>query len=81
MSRWVTDELNADSPQGRRERLRLYREMVSAIAFNDEPLDTSLESVSGFTTVVLAADVFGKTPKQVAAAVIRKRREAARADG
>jgi hypothetical protein len=77
MSRWITDELNAETPQARRERLRLYRDMVEMIALNDDPggnYAMNVPAVAGYTTVVLAAAVFGKEPVQVARAVVRVRR-------
>jgi len=74
---WVTDNLNAESPQAKRERRRLYLDMVDAIANNDGPGDPEareLAHVASVVSVVLAASVFGKTPTQVARAVIRVRR-------
>lgn len=80
MSRhWVTDNLNAESPAGLRERLRLYRDMVDAIAKNDGVGDDErlqLMHVASMVSVVLTASVFAKTPEQVGRAVIRLRRSA-----
>lgn len=78
MSRFITDELNAETPQGKRERLRLYRDAVDFIAYNDDPgSSTALNPryVRGYCSVLLVAQVFGKTTEQVAAAVVRIRRK------
>lgn len=74
----VTDMLNAESPSARRERRRLYLDMIYAIAHNDGPGDADAlkpASLAHQVTVVLAADVFGKDPIQVARAVARIRKQ------
>jgi hypothetical protein len=71
---WVTEALNSNTQEATRERKRLYRELVIAIALNDEPGELRLRTVAEMISVSLIADVFKKTPEQVAAAVIRVRR-------
>lgn len=76
-TRWVTDLMNADTPQGARERRRLYREFCAVIALNDDPgaeEATQVRHVESMVSVTLVAFVFDKSPGQVAQAVIRIRR-------
>jgi hypothetical protein len=50
-----------------------YREAVEWIALNDEPTGGVLEDVAGYISTLLIADLFGKDPQDVAAAIIRVR--------
>lgn len=54
-----------------------YRHGIQWIAQNDEPADLNPESVSGYISTLLLADLFGKEPVVVAAAVVRKRQQLA----
>lgn len=56
-------------------RRKLYDDAVEWIAHNDEPTITDVEEMAGIISVVLIADLFGKTPAQVARAVIKIRKE------
>lgn len=47
-----------------------YKEAVAWIAQNDEPDETDKEVLSGFISVCLVADLFHKTPDQVAKDVV-----------
>jgi hypothetical protein len=53
-----------------------YRYGVKWIAENDEPLDTDPESVSGFISVLLLADLFARDPEDVARDVLLLRLDA-----
>lgn len=46
------------------------RKACEWIAFNDEPTDLDVESVSGIISVVFAADIYGKTAKEIAERVV-----------
>jgi hypothetical protein len=50
-----------------------YREGVSWIAMNDEPIDTDVESIAGYISTLLLADLFGKSPDDVAADIKKHR--------
>lgn len=55
-----------------------YRRAIIWIAYNDDPGSShafSVKHVSQMVSVVLVADIFGKTPEQVAKAVVRRRKE------
>jgi hypothetical protein len=51
-----------------------YRAGVRWIAENDEPLDMDVESIKGFISTLLLADLFHKDPMSVALAVLNERR-------
>jgi cbb3-type cytochrome oxidase subunit 1 len=51
-----------------------YKAAVQWIAENDEPTWYGVDSVALMLTVVLVADLFGKTPEDVAKSVVRYRR-------
>ena len=53
---------------------QLYRKSVEHIAANDDPGELSPRAVAANATVQLVADVFGRTPAQVATHVVRLRR-------
>lgn len=55
-----------------------YREGVQWIAQNDECGEMSAEVMAGMVSVNLLADLFGKEPAEVAAAVIRTRQKEAK---
>lgn len=72
----VTDALNSNTPEARRERARLYRLMVEIIASNDDngaPGARRLAYVERMASVHMTAWCFDKEPRQVARAVIRIR--------
>lgn len=50
-----------------------YRSAVAWIALNDEPGCRDTDTVSGFVSVVLTADLFAVEPQKVAADVVRYR--------
>lgn len=52
-----------------------YRKGVEWIAGNDEPEDLDPESVAGYISTTLLADLFGKDPLDVGRAVVRKRKQ------
>jgi hypothetical protein len=52
----------------------IYRAGVRWIAENDEPLDMDVESIKGFISTLLLADLFDKDPMSVALAVLNERR-------
>ncbi len=77
----IGDALNSDTPEAKRERRRLYLELIDAIALNDGPGDggaLSVPYVSHTVSVGLVAMVFGKTDVQVARSVVRVRKEEAK---
>lgn len=53
----------------------LYRKSVEHIACNDDPGEMSAREVERQISVQLVADVFGKSARQVARAVVRLRTE------
>lgn len=52
-----------------------YREGVAWIALNDEPEEMDQESVKGYISVLLLADLFGKEPEDVAVDVLSYRKK------
>jgi len=52
-----------------------YRFGVMWIALNDEPLDMDVDSVAGFISTLLLADLHEKDPKVVAQDIIKYRTE------
>ena len=52
-----------------------YRKAVEWIAVEDEPDDLDVDVVSGYLTVHMVADLFGKDTVTVARAVVRKRKQ------
>jgi len=53
-----------------------YKEAVAWIAMNDNPApDEDVPTTAGYLTVVLVADIWHKTPEDVAADVVRVRRK------
>ncbi len=47
---------------------------IEWIAMNDEPAETSdAEAIAGLVTVALVADLFGKSPEEIARRVLRYR--------
>ena len=50
-----------------------YRTGIAWIAWNDEPSDRDPESVEGYISTTLLADLFGKEPQEVAEAIVRYR--------
>lgn len=52
-----------------------YRHGVSWIALNDDPDDLDVESVAGYISTSLVADLFDKDPLDVARDVVRYREE------
>lgn len=50
-----------------------YRRGIEWIATNDEPEETDGQSIARSISVTLLADLFGKEPDEVAAAVLRYR--------
>lgn len=50
-----------------------YLTAVKWIAWNDEPEDRSAASIASYISTNLVADVFERTPRQVAEAVLRQR--------
>jgi hypothetical protein len=55
-----------------------YRDAIRWIAENDEGGETDPEVIADMITALLVADLFGKEPAAVAAAVIRKRKDFSR---
>ncbi len=53
-----------------------YRKGVEWIALNDEPEDLDPESVAGYISTSLLADLFGKDPLVVAQTIVATRIEA-----
>jgi hypothetical protein len=53
-----------------------YRAGVAWIAVNDEPTDRDAESIAGYVSTLLLADLFAIEPDRVAADVLRARRRA-----
>lgn len=43
-----------------------YNKAIEWVAFNDEPRDINIESISEMISVGLISDVFNKTPERVA---------------
>lgn len=58
-----------------------YRKAVEWIAAEDEPEDLNAEEITGYITVHLVADIFGKEPEAVARAIVRKRKQWIREEG
>lgn len=58
----------------------LYRKSIEHIASNDEPGELSPREVERQISVQLVADVFGRSARQVARAVVQKRRQLAAAE-
>ena len=54
-----------------------YRFAVRHIALNDEPEDLDVESVAGYISTCLVADLWQKEPITVARAIVRVRRQQA----
>lgn len=52
-----------------------YRDGVSIIALNDEPLETDVEAIRLQMTVCLLSDLFDVTPERVADDVVRYRKK------
>lgn len=52
-----------------------YRFGVAWIAANDETADLDVESVAGFVSTLLLADLFNKEPAKVARDIIKIRRD------
>lgn len=52
-----------------------YRKGVEWIAWNDEPEDLDPESIAGFISTTLLADLFGKEADVVAADIVRHRQK------
>lgn len=50
-----------------------YREAVRWIAVNDEPTDTDSDSIAGYISTLLIADIFDVEPSKVANDVLRER--------
>ena len=50
-----------------------YRAGVEWIAANDEPLGLDPESIAGYISTMLLADLFGVEPARVATDILRKR--------
>lgn len=50
-----------------------YRKGVEWIAYNDEPFDRDVESIAGYISTLLLADLFGKPAAEVAEAIRRVR--------
>jgi hypothetical protein len=50
-----------------------YREAVRWIAFNDEPSETDAESIEGYISTLLIADIFDVDPSKVAKDVLKER--------
>lgn len=50
-----------------------YGDAVLWLANNDETLEHDHDTVAGFTTTLLAADLFGANPRSLATDVIRAR--------
>lgn len=58
-----------------------YREGVTWIALNDEPLDMDPDSIAGYISTILLADLFGVEAARVAKDVLRRRKAPAPSDG
>jgi hypothetical protein len=52
-----------------------YKSAVSWIAYNDEPGEPDPEVLAGLVSVCLVADLWQKTPEEVAQAVLKVRTE------
>ena len=50
-----------------------YKYGISWIAENDEPEDMDVDSVDGYISTLLLADLFGKDPHEVAEKIVAKR--------
>lgn len=50
-----------------------YRAGVAWIALNDEPIDTDPESIAGYISTTLLADLFGVDPAKVGRDIARYR--------
>lgn len=50
-----------------------YREAVQWIAHNDESYDTDTDSIAGYISTLLIADIFDVEPSKVANDVLRER--------
>jgi hypothetical protein len=55
-----------------------YGDAVRWLAFNDETIEHDCESIAGFTTTLLAADLFGAEPMILATDIVRTRHGAGR---
>lgn len=51
-----------------------YRYGVKWIALNDEPLDENVDSVAGYISTLLLADLFNKVPRVVAEDIVKFRK-------
>lgn len=58
-----------------------YRNGVDWIAMNDEPEDLDPDSVAGYISTLLLADLFGKPASEVAHDIIRVREKDATEGG
>lgn len=50
-----------------------YRYGVMWVALNDEPLDESVDSVKGYVSTLLLADLYNKEPVKVAEDIVNYR--------